>query len=607
MEFSLFVRTTLVIVYLLIVLLPAVRLQNVVLTATYEGHDTQVGIEGEPLDFLCTTDVFDTTQDQAEIYFQEDLLVTYTNNNNFVFNTSNRPESYYEAQIYQSATEVVTGIGVNVKIRDVHKNDAGEYQCIMILSGVRRASISISINVKQFPTPSCFAPHSSNDIAYHIRESDGYGELNAQVGIDVRAFCSTQTGENYVPVSLEWSRDDGKIVSQSGLPNLASVLFVSSFDDDGVTFNCMSKNTTYPHIDKFCAIQVFVSQVGFVLGSTDKIFQSTKHVPLTTLTSVNTYTGITTPSHMSNSTAANLPLPLIIGASGVTGTLLLILIIIICICVTRRSKRNEKRTSTVRLVNQRPSQDIGNLPRFSIDSFDSVISDIDDERPKSRFNYENTDPTNFVHPILPNIEEESDQASSSLTTKQAKSLIGNDKSRISYENSENGHFVLPPLEDNEQTKTSSGLRNFIAENDVKDNKINNLNLATSNDYHPQNIKTSVKNIPATKPIENDTDEPPVYADVKKNINKSISSITSDQDDDIPRYAMVNKDRKGKTQSRVPTLIAYACTEEAATNRELEESSLHYADVEMSEPASFTKGARGRKSSTSSALYASVPD
>ena len=56
---------------------------------------------------------------------------------------------------------------------------------------------------------------------------------------------------------------------------------------------------------------------------------------------------------------------------------------------------------------------------------------------------------------------------------------------------------------------------------------------------------------------------------------SRKTESSDQDDDILRYTMVNKDWKSKTQSRVPTLIAYACTGEAATNRELGESSLHY--------------------------------
>ena len=604
---------------MLISLLPAyVKSQRVTFTASYNGEGTVVGIVGEPLDFICSTDTLLNTDDQVEIYFQGDLLLTFTNNN-FVF-TQIQPELYYETKVLMTgitSTAVITGVQLTIK--KIYENNAGDYSCLMVFSGAVKASPTRNIIVKYFPKPTCYIQDNPY-IEYF--PNDGNGLLSTVVGITVNLFCTVQTGDSYETVTLEWSRDDNGMVSQSGSSGMASISFPSTSNEDSVSFICTSKSTTYADFKKSCTISVLVRSkdvstaqaiqlpTSVFVDGTRKTYMYVNTSPTLVTENASTTRTASAASTTTSQPESRIPLALILGAGGAIGLLFLILIIIIiCICVTRSSKREPKRPSTaddVQLVNQRPSQNMedlppsSQLPRYSVDSFDSVISDIDDERPKSRVNYENTDQTDLtklVRPTLHNIEEEADQASSSLTTKPSKS-------RISYENSENRHFVLPPLQDSEQVKTSSGLRNFVAERDFKDSEMNNLNLATG--INAKKMKNNEKNIPGTKPIENATDDPPVYADVKKNRNKGILSIASDKDDDIPTYAMVNKDRKSKTQSRVPTLIAYAYTEEATNNRELEESSLHYADVELSKPSS-TGGARGRRSPSSSATYSSVPD
>ena len=248
-------RTISITVCFLIILLPAyMKSQSVRFTASYNGEGTVVGIVGEPLDFVCSTDTMLDTDDQVEIHFKGDLLVTFTNNN-FVF-TQTQPELYYITKVLMTGiTPTAVTTGVQLTIKKIYENTAGDYTCIMVFSGAVKTSPTRNIIVQYFPQPTCYI----QDTPYvEYVPNDGNGQLSSVVGINVHVFCTAQTGDSYVSVTLEWSRDDNGMVLQSSTSGMASISFPATPNEDGVSFICTSRSTTYPDLRKSCTISVLI-------------------------------------------------------------------------------------------------------------------------------------------------------------------------------------------------------------------------------------------------------------------------------------------------------------------------------------------------------------
>ena len=526
------------VVYCLVLFSSHVEAQTVQLI-----QSPDIAILGETSTISCLSTNFDQTQDLVEIRFGSEQLIQVLDG---VIVYNERPGAY---------TIQSTDSGVVLTVNEVNKNDAGTYKCIVNKAGAMFSSQEIRVVVKEFPRPTCFGPsENSNSYAYSIINNDKI--LTTEPSVTVSFVCSVSIDDNDVHVIPRWSRSDGKAISQTQpFLTTAIVTFTSTMEDDGIHFICTSQNSTYASITKMCSIHIFVTPTFNLIGSTVSREPSkpTTKAELgasatTPLTTTKVESGVPTTqmkAGMSSGTpATKLPLPLIVGVSVGTGILLLIFIVVmVCLCMTRCSKQTLRRSSN--------NDDL----KLVITQRYSEMDVSSAGHPKSEGIYENTDHSKLENPTVLNKEEESDGASSSHVAKSSQS-------RFNYKNNENAHFVLPPLKDNKQMNhskspgdTNVDISNFAAEKDAKDKKVNNLNLATNNDYHSHKMKGNKDNIRAAKPSTDSEAEPPVYADVKKNKKKGTSSIVLNREVSIPAYAMVNKDRDrdSKIQSRVPAV------------------------------------------------------
>ncbi|XP_072036501.1 uncharacterized protein [Amphiura filiformis] len=326
-------------------LLPAsyVVAQNVqfkATNATFNAIDTAV--VGQTIHLLCSTGMFDKLTDIAEIDFQTNPLMRYTNGMSTYHNT-NQPESHYETDVLESADDGNTKVVIRLTINEVNENDDGQYRCFLTVSGVQRASNGITLSVQKIPKPLCVVNilGPPGDIIYND------GDVCAKQGANVTLGCSNENEDlSHVPVILEWTRGDSMDTSDEMFVGFNVISFPATLQENGIIFTCTSVNSSYIGITHSCSITVTViskDETCFQSAmSTDDMLPtrstSTLEYKPTSLNTAPQGTVITTMiTHGGISeTTSSMPSVLVIGLGASTGFLFLVVLIIIAIVVYKK-------------------------------------------------------------------------------------------------------------------------------------------------------------------------------------------------------------------------------------------------------------------------------
>ena len=305
--------------------------------SVYFGTPNNITVVGQRIEMFCsTTDAFDPTRDQVEIYFRKDLLMMFSRGN-VTYHKIDRPTTYYSTDIFRS--DFSNHVGVGFIINKIHENDAGEYQCIITLGGRKESPRSLNIYIGHIPNPTCIMrlPSASNE-----------GVLTCKISSDVE-----------IPAILEWSRSDTGLLPQPHdvQPSKGANVSVSiSASDNGVIFTCTSRNPMYRGVTETCAMKVNgIVEVEDIIhldtSSQETPAQHTQETFAQHTTDIDKEMKTDSSSHLVThkilqgtegeaEKSSKIPAGLIAGASAVVGVFCLSLIVVMsCVCVSRLSKR----------------------------------------------------------------------------------------------------------------------------------------------------------------------------------------------------------------------------------------------------------------------------
>ncbi len=275
MDFTTLSHRCTLFVSLLLLLLLRSNAQRIRFSKT--GFHMDTAIVGQQVGLLCSTDEYLLNQDNVEIYFNDALLARYDQGTTAYYATD-RPDGYYEIDIYQ--TESSSMIGVGLVIHKVHEEDDGIYLCRMTLAGQMQHSEPVRLNVRHIPMPTCLVP-SVPGTSYN---TDGRsGELITDESVNVTLVCHVHNEVNGVNVTLDWSRSDGALVVEHHVngPTLEDGVSLSVSDrDDGVIYTCKARNSTFYGFTKYCTIKVLLSSN--LIVSTESVSTEARVSPTTT-------------------------------------------------------------------------------------------------------------------------------------------------------------------------------------------------------------------------------------------------------------------------------------------------------------------------------------
>ena len=306
---------------------------------------TNVVVIGQQVYFVCQAEMFNPTRDHVKITYQDDILLSFANGN-FTYYMMGELETYFETDIIYGESDMV--VGITFTIKQARKNDAGKYQCVMTVAGEEQISPSIQVEVKTFPEPSCKVIADNDGITYDGDGSNGL--LVADEGVNVTLQCNVdRNNSNLVDVSLEWTRSDGELVSETnyGARSSANITVPMTSLADNVTYICTAKNSSYRGFAYTCTIEVFLNSAYSTLE------------PITT--DVDAYDVNITDS----AGGAGIPQDVFTGAGAAIGMLIVLLLIVLTVvCISRHNARKRDKRETQPYYSRVPVEHIKRITPY---------------------------------------------------------------------------------------------------------------------------------------------------------------------------------------------------------------------------------------------------